>query len=448
MKRADAKIQELTLQLQEIESSLSVRVQDEISNLDNRFRQEQQRFSTQLESSVEMLNESREQRSRLLEITAAKTQEIDELTTQLLHLNKALRMKEADIELLRSERESAVAEKMAEIESIRRAAAEEAVEKQRLYEQKQAEDKQVMDSSWAALTVIRKEIEESAFASSQIQLGASTSKLRLSLESEIRQTFEAQINDLQFRLSAADNELKRFAEDRDLIQQKLQATQQELEKSADLQSQMKTVETSFLALRANFEASARTETQLRDVIQQQDVRLQLQQDKLDAAAAAVISSKNLESVVLHLNELLHLKESECEVLKRDVEELREKIAQQESASARDTVRQTMTQSAESRVALENLRIVSEELQTCKAQLEQETRMRVSAQEQLAATFANREDVMQAARDMISTERQRFDQQSAVDQARLLELQLELKRCKDRLRVTESEEVSKAGRAAA
>ena len=460
MKRASAKIEELTLHAQAIESSLAARVQEEMSSFNAQFRQEQQRFLSQLESSVHMLNEAREQRSQLLEITTAKTLEIDELAAQLLDLNQALRMKDAEIESLRSERDREMAEKlaemellrferdnaaagkMAEIESTRRAAVEEAAEKQRLLEQKQAEEKQVLDSSWAALAVIRKEIEESAVASTHIQLGASTSKFRSSLELEIRQTFEARMEELQSRLSAADLELKHVAEDRDMIHKKLQVTQQELENAAELRAQLTTVEESFSVLRANLEASTNAESQLRQFNQEQDVRLRLQQDKLDAAVAALASLKNLESVVVHLNELLHQKESECEVLKRDQNELRERIAQQESTNAQELMRRSMAQSADSRVALENLRIASEQLQSCKAELENETQLRMSLQEQLAVASSNREDVMQAARDMITTERQRFDQQHSADAARVLELQLELKKCKDRLRLLEKESDAK------
>jgi hypothetical protein len=44
--------------------------------------------------------------------------------------------------------------------------------------------------------------------------------------------------------------------------------------------------------------------------------------------------------------------------------------------------------------------------------------------------------------MITTERQRFDQQHSADAARVLELQLELKKCKDRLRLLEKESDAK------
>ncbi len=135
----------------------------------------------------------------------------------------------------------------------------------------------------------------------------------------------------------------------------------------------------------------------------------------------------------------------------------------------------MAHSAEGRAAIENLRVVSEELRSCKAKLEEETKLRVSAQQQLAANSADRDDVMQAARDMVSTARQHFDKQQAadqahlqelqterlrleqqhavdeaqhaVDEARLLELQLELKKYKDRLRLFEHGVTANAGLAA-
>jgi ABC-type transporter Mla subunit MlaD len=372
-----------------------------------RFREEQQRFSAQLENSLEMLNEARDQRSKLLELTAVRTQEVDELSDQLRQLTSALQRKEADIKSLEQDRERAAAETAAEIESIRRAFNEESAEMQRVYLQKQVEDKRVFDASWSALAVIRKEIEESAQASCQIQLGASMSKLRSSLESEIRHAFETQISELQARVCDADVEVQRVADERDATQQKLQVTVKELQESAALQEQMRTVEESFSLLRSNLEASAQTEAQLRDVIRQQEGQLQRQQEKLDAAAATALMMKNLESVVVHLNELLHSKESECEGLK-----------------------------------------------SCKAQLEEETKMRVAAQEDLAALAGSQEvsheDFLEAAKGMISTERQRFEQQHASDQARLLELQLELKKCKAQIqmRVVENKTVPDSGRTAA
>ena len=533
LKKAAALVEETNSKMLAFESAVEQRVQEAMGPYQAQFHEEQRRYSAQLERSLESLSEAREQRARLLELVAAKTQELDAISGGFHRTKNELQNIQAEIELLRRTHED-------EIAAIQRAHA-----------QQSTEDKRVLDAGWAALKVMRQELEESSSASSRMQLDASVSKVRQSFASE-RDKLVADVARLQSQLSAAQLELKNCAYDRDSIKQQLESTQLQLKGSSEHQAQMQQVEASFKTMLASLDASSRNESQLRDIIQQQEeaallsdsyisetesrlhesqekqlqserthqavlkemvvlrerlaqetaaccsfgeqilqlqssnsqlqARLQttdlsahswvqkldsslrteselsicLQQQKEDAAASA-LTIKSFEGVVLDLKQQLRQKDASYEATIKEAVALRERLSQEASASraARDLMSQTMQQCADDRIAGQRLLVVAEELKSCKVRLEEESRARMAAQEELALlashSVGSRDqqigDVMQAAHSIIKSERERLERGQAAEEARWLELQLELKNCKDELRV-ERETAARAIRDAA
>jgi hypothetical protein len=513
VKQAALQLDEFSRNKQSSESALSARVQEDMAVHHARLREEQLRFSSQLQISMERLNDAREQRANMMESLAAKSQEIEELTNQLHMLKKEFQRKEVEVDCLRRERDALVDQNKTEIEFCRQNFERQADELRHSYTQKQLEDKQALDAGWVALQTLRKEVEESVFADSQIQLEAVLSRMRQNFLLEF-QKYETQIATLEAQLAAAEQKLQKCEADRDAIKEQLHATPQQVKDSEGLQDKMREVEQSFLALTAKLEASARTESQLRDVIHEQEeaalitdtivrqlesrnlqlseinkkaefsrqaslqekvslnenalnermeqvqviqslkerldacfkVESQLRnrvQEQQDSCAATALTVQNLEATVLLLKEQLKQKD---EISSKEKQELQERISQEAAISkgARDLMARTVQQYADDQISLQQMRGVADELKICQQALEEEKKLRLAAQEEVASLTSNSqlEDFMRAAHNMVETEREHFEKERTADRVRLIEMQLEFKRCKDELRA-EKESAVKA-----
>ncbi len=115
----------------------------------------------------------------------------------------------------------------------------------------------------------------------------------------------------------------------------------------------------------------------------------------------------------------------------------------------------MQQYAEDQILLQQMRGAADELNRCKMKLEEETRRRLAAEEELASRAGEGlppppsfpppspppppfdvqlDEAMQAAQRIVETERERFEKERTADRVRVIELQLELKRSREELRV--------------
>ncbi len=395
-REATERIQELT---QSFESAFSSRIQDEMSNHQARLREEQQRFSAQLESSLESLNELREQRAFMMDSMASKVQDVEDLTNKLNVVKTELQKKELEVDSLRLEREALLAKTQADIDSCRQTAEDEAAELRRRFNQQQADDKQALDAGWAALKTLRQEIEESVLASSQIQLEAILSKMRQNFQLEFEK-YETQLAESAAQLSAAELKRQNCEAERDSIKQELQ---QQVQESRELQEKMQQIEESFITLTVKLEAGARTESHLRDVIHQQEE---------DALMTDTVV-RQLENRILHLSKMnakteLAIQTEEQQSISQI--ELKHQTELQQKTSLHEKVLSDCAQQA---------RLIESLKESLETSVHAESRLRNNFQQQQEA----------AARER------------TVDQARLLELQLQLKKCKEELQYEQAKAVT-------
>jgi hypothetical protein len=268
LKQASVQVDQVEEKMKSFEAAVALQVKEATNALQTRHREDQQRFSAQIDDSLKSLKEAQDQRALLIDKVAAQTLLIDELNEHLRASKKELSNKSAEIEFVRQEMQVSSAELQARYEQLLRAKEIDISEMQRLFTQKQDEDRQALDAGWSALHAMRKEIEESVLVNSRIQFETALSKTRQMLASDFAKC-EEHIQSLQHDLAAAGLDLKLCQSERDELKERLEASQEELKSSKQLQGKMQKIEESFLALRANLDAGARREAQLNEVIEQQ-----------------------------------------------------------------------------------------------------------------------------------------------------------------------------------
>ena len=169
-----AKFEEVERYLQSFESAVAARVQDELSVHHARSQEDAQRYSEQIDGTLGLLEQAREQRAQLAERIDAKSEEANELSQRIVHLKAELQKKDEELAHIHREKASVISQQSEMMEYVRQHAEEETAAVRQLLAQKQAE----LDARWAALKSMKTEIEESALVDSQMKLEAAVSNIR------------------------------------------------------------------------------------------------------------------------------------------------------------------------------------------------------------------------------------------------------------------------------